>query len=108
MSHQQPRPALDSLEIAAGNGLLHRRAFLTRGAELAAAMTGYTLSETAAAQQLTDAPWSTKAAPPIPPCAAPSSFEKHVVRTLSNPRGEPRTQHARPPHQLVNGTFTPN
>jgi len=108
MSHQQPRPALDSLEIAAGNGLLHRRAFLTSGAALAAAMTGYTLSETAAAQQLTDAPWSTKAGTPIPAYATPSSFEKHVVRTLTNPKGEPRTQHARTPHHLVNGTFTPN
>src|SRR5499426_2264186 len=108
MSHQQPRSPLDTLDIAAGNGLLHRRAFLTSGAALAAAMTGYTLSETAAAQQLTDAPWSTKAGIPIPEYATPSSFEKHVVRTLSNPKAEPRTQHARTPHHLVNGTFTPN
>ena len=108
MSHQQPRPTLDTLDIAAGNGLLHRRAFLTSGAALAAAMTGYTLSETASAQQLTDAPWSTKAGIAIPTYATPSSFEKHVVRTLTNPRGEPRTQHARTPHHLVNGTFTPN
>src|SRR5215510_12473428 len=108
MSHKQPRPALDSLEVAAGNGLLHRRAFLTSGAALAAAMTGYTLSDTAAAQQLADAPWSTKAGTPIPEYATPSSFEKHVVRTLTNPRGEPRTQHARTPHHLLNGTFTPN
>src|SRR5262247_2460676 len=108
MSHQQPRSPLDSLEIAAANGLLHRRVFLTSGAALAAAITGYTLSDTAAAQQLTDAPWSTKAGTPIPEYATPSSFEKHVVRTLSNPKAEPRTQHARTPHHLVNGTFTPN
>jgi sulfane dehydrogenase subunit SoxC len=31
-----------------------------------------------------------------------------MARTLSNPRGEPRTQHARTPHHLINGTFTPN
>jgi sulfane dehydrogenase subunit SoxC len=108
MSHHQPRPALNDLEIAADNGLLHRRAFLTSGAALAAAITGYTLSDTAAAQQLTDAPWSTKPGVPIPEYATPSSFEKHVVRTLTNPRGEPRTQHARTPHHLLNGTFTPN
>src|SRR5207253_3385628 len=106
MTHQ--RRALDTLEIAAGNGLLHRRAFLTSGAALAAAMTGYTLSDTAAAQQLTDAPWSTKPGIPIPEYATPSSFERHVVRTLTNPKGEPRTQHARTPHHLLNGTFTPN
>src|SRR5882672_467787 len=90
------------------NDLLHRRAFLTSGATLAAAITGYTLSDTAAAQQLTDAPWSTKPGIPIPEYATPSSFEKHVVRALTNPKGEPRTQHARTPHHLLNGTFTPN
>src|SRR5438477_2041627 len=106
MTHQ--RRALDNLEIAAGNGLLHRRGFLMSGAALAAAMTGYTLSDTASAQQLADAPWSTKAGIPILEYATPSSYEKHVVRTLTNPKGEPRTQHARTPHHLVNGTFTPN
>ncbi len=30
------------------------------------------------------------------------------MRTLSNPKGEPRTQHARTPHHLLNGTITPN
>ena len=58
-------------------------------------------------QQLADAPWSTRAGIPIPEYATPSSYEKHVVRTLTNPKGEPRTQHARTPHHLVNGTFTP-
>ena len=108
MAHHQPRPAFDTLDVAAGNGLLHRRAFLTNGAALAAAMTGYALSETAAAQRLSDAPWSAKAGVIIPEYATPSPFEKQVVRTLSNPKGEPRTQHARTPHHLVNGTFTPN
>ena len=30
------------------------------------------------------------------------------MRTLSNPKGEPRTQHARTPHHMLNGTITPN
>jgi len=47
-------------------------------------MTGYALSDTAAAQQLTDAPWSTKPGIPIPEYATPSAFEKGVVRTLTN------------------------
>ena len=99
---------LEHLEVAAGNGLYDRRAFLTGGAALAAAITGYALSDTAAAQQLADAPWSTRPGIPIPEYATPSAFEKPVVRTLSNPKGEPRTQHARTPHHLLNGTFTPN
>ena len=35
----------EDLEAVAGNGLLHRRAFLRGGAAFAAAITGYTLSE---------------------------------------------------------------
>ncbi|OLC41597.1 MAG: hypothetical protein AUH43_24270, partial [Acidobacteria bacterium 13_1_40CM_65_14] len=94
------------LEIVAGNGLLDRRAFL-RGAAFAAAMTGYTLSDSAA-EQLADDPWSKKAGDPVTSYGVPSRFEKSVARTLTNPRGEPRTQHARTPHHLISGTFTPN
>jgi len=96
------------LEVVAGNGLLHRRAFLTGGTAFAAAVTGYTLSETAAAQQLVDPPWSKGRGVAVQEYGTPSSFEKNVVRTLSNPRGDPRTAHGRTPHHLINGTFTPN
>ncbi len=99
---------MENLEVVAGNGLLHRRAFLRGGAIFAAAMTGYTLSDSLAAQQLADDAWSTRAGTAIPEYGVPSSFEKTVSRTLTNPRGEPRTQHARTPHHLLNGTFTPN
>jgi sulfane dehydrogenase subunit SoxC len=99
---------MEDLEVVAGNGLLHRRAFLRGGAAFAAAMTGYVLSDSVTAQQLADDPWSTKPGTPIPEYGVPSSFEKGVSRTLTNPKGEPRTQHARTPHHLLNGTFTPN
>ena len=99
---------MEDLEVVAGNGLLHRRAFLRGGAIFAAAVTGYTLSDSVAAQQLADDAWSTRPGMPIPEYGVPSSFEKSVSRTLTNPRGEPRTQHARTPHHLLNGTFTPN
>jgi sulfane dehydrogenase subunit SoxC len=97
----------DSLTPVAGNGLLHRRAFLRGGGALAAAFTGYTLGETASAQQLTDAPWSKTKGAALAEYQTRSRFE-NSARTLSNPRGEPRTQHARTPHHLINGTFTPN
>jgi sulfane dehydrogenase subunit SoxC len=99
---------MSSIEVVAGNGLLHRRAFLTRGGAFAAAVTGYTLSDTAAAQQLVDQPWSKGRGVAVQGYGTPSPFEKNVVRTLSNPQGEPRTQHGRTPHHLINGTFTPN
>ena len=97
-----------NLEPVAGNGLLHRRAFLRGGAALAGAMTGYTLVQSASAQQLADDPWSLAPGVAVPDYGARSRFEKNVVRTLSNPNAEPRTQHARTPHHLINGTFTPN
>jgi len=99
---------MSSVEVVAGNGLLHRRAFLTRGGAFAAVVTGYTLSDTTAAQQLVDQPWSKGRGVAVQPYGSPSPFEKNVVRTLSNPQGEPRTQHGRTPHHLINGTFTPN
>src|SRR5215831_14843308 len=89
------------IEAVAGNGLLHRRAFLSGGVLFA-------LAQPAAAQQLTDQPWSLAPGAAVPDYGVRSRFEKNVVRTLSNPNGEPRTQHARTPHHLLNGTFTPN
>ena len=97
---------LENLPPVAGNGLLDRRALL-RGV-LAGAMTGYTFVQSASAQQLADDPWSLAPGMAVPDYAVRSRFEKDVVRTLSNPKAEPRTQHARTPHHLLNGTFTPN
>jgi sulfane dehydrogenase subunit SoxC len=99
---------LQGEDAVAANGLLHRRVFLRSGAVFAAAVTGYALTDTAGAQQLADDPWSKTRGLTIPEYGVPSAFEKNVVRTLSNPKGEPRTAHGRTPHQLLNGTFTPN
>ncbi len=98
----------EELEVVAGNGLLDRRAFLRGGAVFAAAMTGYTLAKPAAAEPLSDDPWSKVPGAISPPYERPSRYEDKVARSLSNPNGEPRTQHARTPHHLLNGTFTPN
>src|SRR5215475_3715867 len=99
-----------ALEPVAANGLLDRRALLGRGIALAGAMsTGVSTSLTsAAAEPLVDDPWSLEQGATTPPLQTPSRFEKDVVRTLSNPKGEPRNQHARTPHHLLNGTLTPN
>jgi sulfane dehydrogenase subunit SoxC len=93
----------NQLQVA-GNGLLDRRAFL-RGA---AAITGYAMAKPAVAEPLGDDAWSRVPGAGVPAYGTPSRFEKHVVRTLSNPKGEPRTQHARTPHHLLHGTTTPN
>ena len=95
-------------EVVAGNGLLDRRAFLRGGAAAAGAMMGYTFVGSAAAEPLADDPWSKVPGGISPPYEQRSRYEEKVARTLSNPKGEPRTQHARTPHHLINGTFTPN
>jgi sulfane dehydrogenase subunit SoxC len=96
------------LEAVAGNGLLHRRALLGGGIVFAGALgTGAALTG-AAAEPLTEPDWSLYPGTVTPVLQTPSKYEKDVVRSLSNPKGEPRTQHARTPHQALNGTITPN
>src|SRR6266852_7049250 len=97
----------EMLQVAA-NGLLDRRAFLRGGAALAAAMTGSTVARPAAAAPLADEPWSLAPGAISPAYEKRSRFEERVARTLSNPKGETRTSHARTPHHLINGSFTPN
>jgi len=100
----------DNLEPVAGNGLINRRALLGRGVMIAgAAATGASTSITgAAAEPLAVDPWSLKIGSPIPAYETPAKYEKHVVRTLTNPNHEPRTSNGRTPHHLLNGTITPN
>jgi sulfane dehydrogenase subunit SoxC len=98
----------EKLEVVAGNGLLDRRAFLRGGAALAGAVMGYTVVGSAAADPLQEQPWSLEPGAISPSYEKPSRFEEKVARTLSNPKGEARTQHARTPHHLINGTITPN
>ena len=104
-----------ALEFVAGNGLVDRRALLGRGVMFAGAMSAAPLGSLtgAAAEPLTDAPlteapWSLVPGAIIEPYQRPSRFEKDVVRTVSNPSGQPSASGARTPHHLVNGTITPN
>jgi sulfane dehydrogenase subunit SoxC len=91
----------------AGNGLVDRRAFLRGGAAMAAAMTGYGVVKSAAAEPLTDDPWSLGPGAVTRPYEQRSRFEEKVARTLTNPKGETRVQNARTPLHLLNGTITP-
>jgi sulfane dehydrogenase subunit SoxC len=94
--------------VAAGNGLLDRRAFLRGGAAFAATITGYSVTKAANAQALVDDPWSLVPGTVTPPYEQRSRFEAKVTRTLTNPKGEPRVQNARTPLQLSQGAITPN
>jgi sulfane dehydrogenase subunit SoxC len=96
------------LEPVAHNGLLHRRALLTGGVVLAGAMSTGAALNRAGAEPLKDPEWSLMPGDVTPVLQKPSRFEAGVVRILSNPKGEPRTQHARAPLQMLDGTITPN
>jgi sulfane dehydrogenase subunit SoxC len=115
MSKSGRRGRAPALEYVAGNGLLDRRALLRNGIVFASAMTAGiagtrtgAASEPVAAAALKDEEWSLEFGSVPPPAQTPSEFEKNVVRTLSNPKGEFRNSHARTPHHLLNGTITPN
>ena len=102
MSHSKRRGRGPSLDPVAGNGLLNRRALLGQGIAVAGAMTAGTAGTLtgAAAEPLKDEPWSLEFGSVLPAMQTPSRFEKDVVRTLSNPKGEFRNSHARTPHHL--------
>ncbi|HYS45247.1 MAG TPA: sulfite dehydrogenase [Rhizomicrobium sp.] len=93
-------------ETVAGNGLLHRRALLgaagIAGAGIGLHATG------AAAEPLAEPPWGLTIGNDTPPYQTPSKFAGNVVRSLSNPRFEPRSSLSRTPHHLLEGSTTPN
>jgi len=99
-----------SIQSVAGNGLLDRRALLGRGVMMAGAMgAGAAGALTgAAAEPLTEAPWSLEPGDVTEPYQRPSRFEKGVVRTVDNPKNEPSGSRARTPHHLLKGIITPN
>jgi sulfane dehydrogenase subunit SoxC len=100
----------ESVPQVAGNGLLDRRALLSQGVAMAGAMGVGAVGSSAgaAAEPLVNDPWSLAPGITIPPYGQPSRFEARTVRTLSNPKLEPRNSAARTPHHLLNGTITPN
>jgi sulfane dehydrogenase subunit SoxC len=99
------KDGLGALDQVAGNGLMSRRLLLGRGAAMAGAVT---FANSAGAEPLKDDEWSRAQGVTSKEADPRSRFEDKVRRTLSNPNGEPRTQHARTPHQFLNGTVTPN
>src|SRR5215475_7852624 len=96
------------LEPVAGYGLLHRRALLGGGVLFAGAMTSGAGLTRAGAEPLANPQWTDVPGTVTPVLQTRSRFETGVVRILSNPKGEPRTQHARAPLHMLEGTITPN
>ena len=110
MKRKNPPDKQNEMEQVAGNGLLHRRALLGN-TMMAAGVLGSGLgpgATGAAAEPLTEPQWGLEIGENTPPYQTPSPFAKNVVRTLANPKFEPRSSLSRTPHHLLEGSITPN
>ena len=101
MSERKP----DSLELVAGNGLLHRRLFLTRGAAtLGAGSLG--LLTAARAQELP--PWMRVPGAPMTGHGDRARFEDHVQRIAGSAPGTDGSGASRTPLEVLEGMITPS
>jgi sulfane dehydrogenase subunit SoxC len=99
----------DRPEPAAGNGLLHRRLFLSGGAALAGAGGLALLSPKPVNAQPPAVPaWSTLPGPPASGYGQRSRFEDHVQRSPNGSPGAPGAGGSRTPLEQLEGIITPN
>ena len=99
----------DDLQPAAGNGLLHRRLFLTGGAAVAGAAGLALLTPRAAPAQPPAVPaWSTTPGPGAHGYGQRSRFEDGVQRSAGGSPGAPGAGASRTPLEQLEGIITPN
>lgn len=96
------------LEQAAGNGLLHRRLFLTRGATLAAGLPFLTARPAAAQEALTVPEWTKVPGAGMRAYGTRSRFEEHVGREFASQPGTTGSGSSRTPHEHLEGIITPS
>jgi sulfane dehydrogenase subunit SoxC len=101
--------SLDWLEPAAGNGLLHRRIFLTQGAALLGAG-GLTLlsAQPVGAEPLTIPPWMKAPGTHMSAYGQPSKHEAMVQRVVGGTPNVVGNGVSFTPHHRLHGTITPN
>jgi sulfane dehydrogenase subunit SoxC len=92
-------------EQVAGNGLLHRRMFLTGSA---AAMGAGAIVDQAGAAPLQVESWMKLPGAPFNGYGQPSKYEEKVARTWASAPGTGGTGSSRTPHHLLNGMITPS
>src|SRR3981189_1493327 len=96
------------LATGAGNGLFHRRMFLTAGTAAAAAIASSALPNPAAADVLPVEPWMQVPGSGFVGYGQPSKYEEKVARTWNTAPGTTGTGAARTPLHLLDGMITPN
>src|SRR5205085_6062712 len=93
--------------VAAGNGLVHRRALLGRGVAFAGTIAGGTTTATAA--PLVVEQWSREPGGLLAPYGRPAARQLDIVRTIVNPDGQRMgVTAARTPLHRMDGAVTPN
>src|SRR5690606_4796747 len=103
------RPLDDLLQPVAGNGLLHRRLFLTQGASLLGAAGLTILAPRHAGAAPPDVPaWMKVPGPPASAYGARSKHEEHVQRMPNGLPGAPGAGGSRTPHEHLEGIITPS
>ncbi len=97
-------------EQVAGNGLLHRRLFLTKTASLAgAAGLGFMTARPAAAQAQLDVPeWTKVPGAPMSGYGSPSPHEAHVQRAFFSRPGTVGSGASQTPLEQLEGIITPS
>ena len=101
MSDREPH----SLEIVAGNGLLHRRLFLTGGAAALGAGTAGLLT---AAHAQEPPPWMRIPGAPMTGHGSRARYEDHVQRLASSMLGTDGSGASRTPLEALEGMITPS
>jgi sulfane dehydrogenase subunit SoxC len=103
------KPRVDSsIEVVGGNGLLHRRVFLTQGAALLAGGAGLMQATPAAGEPLEIAPWMQAPGSQMRPYGQPSRFEQDVQRVVGGTPNVIGNGVSFTPHERLHGTITPN
>ena len=98
-----------SLEVVAGNGLLHRRLFLTGGAALAGtAGVSLLTARPLRAEPLEIPPWMKAPGAAMSTYGQPSRFEADVQRVVGGTPNVVGSGVSFTPHHRLHGTITPN
>jgi sulfane dehydrogenase subunit SoxC len=98
---------LKNIEIVAGNGLLHRRLFLTGGAAMLSGM-GLLAARPATADPLEIPPWMKAPGTHMSAYGKPSAHEEGVQRIVGGTPGVVGSGVSFTPLEKLHGTITPN
>jgi sulfane dehydrogenase subunit SoxC len=97
-----------TLEVVAGNGLLHRRLFLAQGVALVGGGAALMSARPASAEPLDIKPWMKAPGTHMRSYGQPSRFEENVQRTVGGTPNVVGSGVSFTPLERLHGTITPN